>query len=69
MELLKRISLSVFVIAIVLLAVIMGGLRLAIMNIDFFKSEIEYLLDPARSVSAPVYRQPGGGDRFLGELA
>ena len=45
MELLKRISLSVFVIAIVLLAVIMGGLRLAIMNIDFFKSEIEYLLE------------------------
>ncbi len=45
MELLKRISLGVFVIAIVLLAVIMGGLRLAIMNIDFFKPEIEYLLE------------------------
>ena len=45
MELLKRISLSVFVIAIVLLAVIMGGLRLAILNIDYFKSEIEYLLE------------------------
>jgi len=45
MDLLKRISLSVFVIAVVLLAVIMGGLRLAITNIEYFKSEIEYLLE------------------------
>jgi len=45
MELLKRVSISFFVIAVVLLAFIMGGLRLAIMNIEYFKPEIEYLFE------------------------
>jgi len=52
MGLLKRISLDLFVGAILLLAIIMGGLRLAISNIDYFKPEIDYLL--ARDVSKGV---------------
>ncbi len=45
MGLLKRLSISLFVVTVLLLAVIMGGLRLAIMNIEYFKSEIEYLFE------------------------
>ena len=45
MELIRRISLGVFVVAVILLAIIMGGLRLAISNIEYFKAEIEYLLE------------------------
>ncbi|MBT8434878.1 MAG: hypothetical protein KJN95_09455, partial [Gammaproteobacteria bacterium] len=52
MELLKRISLGLFVVAVVLLAIVMGGLRLAISNIEYFKPEIEYLL--ARDVSKGI---------------
>ena len=44
MEFLKRLSLGLFVVVVILLAIIMGGLRLAINNIDNFKPEIEYLL-------------------------
>jgi uncharacterized protein (TIGR02099 family) len=43
-KLLKRLSLGLFVVVVVTLAIIMGGLRLAINNIDYFKPEIEYLL-------------------------
>ena len=52
MELLTRIALIIFVSAVILLAIIMGGLRLAISNIDYFKSEIEYLLE--RDVSEGI---------------
>ena len=52
MELLTRISLIIFVTAVILLAIIMGGLRLAISNIEYFKSEIEYLLE--RDVSEGI---------------
>ena len=52
MELLKRISLGVFVVAVILLAIIMGGLRLAISNIEYFKPEIAYLLE--RDVSKGI---------------
>ncbi len=52
MELIKRISLGVFVVAVILLAIIMGGLRLAISNIEYFKPEIEYLLE--RNVSKGI---------------
>jgi len=52
MGLLARISLDLLVVAVVLLAIIMGGLRLAIVNIDYFKPEIDYLL--ARDVSKGV---------------
>ena len=45
MELLRRLSISLFVITVVLLAIIVGGLRLAIINIEYFKPEIEYLLE------------------------
>ena len=52
MELLTRISLIIFVTAVILLAITMGGLRLAISNIEYFKSEIEYLLE--RDVSEGI---------------
>ena len=52
MELIKRISLGVLVVAVILLAIIMGGLRLAISNIEYFKPEIEYLLE--RDVSKGI---------------
>ena len=52
MELIKRISLGVFVVAVILLAIIMGGLRLAISNIEYFKPEIAYLLE--RDVSEGI---------------
>ncbi|MDH3859159.1 MAG: hypothetical protein OEV07_14295, partial [Gammaproteobacteria bacterium] len=52
MELLTRISLIVFVAALILLAIITGGLRLAIGNIEYFKSEIQYLLE--RDVSEGI---------------
>jgi uncharacterized protein YhdP len=52
MELIKRISLGVFVVAVILLAIIMGGLRLAISNIEYFKPEIAYLLE--RDVSKGI---------------
>lgn len=45
MILLKRICISFFVVAVLMLAVVMGGLRLAIMNIEYFKAEIEYLFE------------------------
>ena len=45
MEFLKRVTISFFVIAIILLAIVMGGIRLAIMNIEYFKPEIEYLFE------------------------
>ena len=52
MGLLRKISLGLLVAAVILLAIIMGGLRLAISNIDYFKSEIDYLL--ARDVSKGI---------------
>ncbi len=44
MQILIRLTLGLFVIVVVILAVLMGGMRLAIVNIEYFKSEIEYLL-------------------------
>jgi len=52
MALLRRISIGILVIGIILLAVVMGGLRLAIVNIENFKPEIQYLL--ARDVSPGI---------------
>jgi len=45
METFKRVTLGILVISVVVLAAIMGAVRLAIINIDYFKSEIEYLLE------------------------
>jgi len=42
---LKKFSLLLFVWVLILLALIMGGMRLVISNIEFFKPEIEYLLE------------------------
>ncbi len=44
MEKFKRIALGFLAAAIILLAVVIWGLRLALVNIDYFKPEIEYLL-------------------------
>ncbi len=44
MEFLKRLGLGLFVSAVVLLALVLGGLRVAINHIEYFKPEIEYLL-------------------------
>lgn len=44
MDLIRRIGLGVFVVAVILLAIIMGSLRLAISNIEYFQPEIEHLL-------------------------
>lgn len=44
MDLLRRISLALLVTAIILLGLLMGGLRLAMANLDSFKSEISYLI-------------------------
>jgi uncharacterized protein (TIGR02099 family) len=60
MGLLGRISLGLLVVAVVLLATVMGGLRLAIVNIDYFKSEIDYLL--ARDVSEGIVFSGLSGD-------
>ena len=45
MEFLKRITLAICFVAVVVLAVVMGTVRLVIHNIDYFKPEIEYLLE------------------------
>lgn len=45
MELLKRLTLGILFVTVVLLAVVMGTLRLVIHNIEYFKPEIEYLLE------------------------
>ena len=52
MELLKRLARALFVTAVILLALIMGGMRLVISNIDLFDSEIAYLLE--RDVSKGI---------------
>ncbi|MCP4980930.1 MAG: TIGR02099 family protein [Gammaproteobacteria bacterium] len=44
MRFLKRFSLGLFVIVVIILAIVMGGMRLAISNIEYFKPEIDYLL-------------------------
>ena len=43
MDFLKRLGFRLLVATVILLAIIMGGLRLAISNIDYFKPEIERL--------------------------
>ena len=44
MQLLKRLSVGLLAATIILLGIVMGGLRLGFANIDFFKSEITYVL-------------------------
>ena len=45
MGFLKKLSFGLLVATVILLAIIMGGLRLAINNIDYFKPEIERLFE------------------------
>jgi len=52
MELLKKLSQRLFVSAVILLALVMGGMRLVISNIEYFKPEIGYLLE--RDVSKGI---------------
>ena len=44
MALLARITLGLLTTAIILLAIILGGIRLVLVNIEYFKPEIEYLI-------------------------
>ncbi|MCG6890718.1 MAG: TIGR02099 family protein [Gammaproteobacteria bacterium] len=64
MEGLKRLGLAVFVSAVILLALIMGGMRLVISNIDFFKPEIGYLLERDVSKGIVFNRVSGSMNRF-----
>jgi uncharacterized protein (TIGR02099 family) len=64
MELLKRISFALCVSAIVLLAVAMGGIRLVISNIDYFKPEIDYLLQRDVHEGIVFNRVSGSLNRF-----
>ncbi len=57
---LKRIVVGIFAVTVILLAIITGGIRLAIHNIDHFKPEIEYLL--ARYVSEGIVFSGISGD-------
>jgi len=52
MGLLKKTALLLFVGTVVVLALIMGGMRLVVSNIDYFESEIAYLLE--RDVSPGI---------------
>ncbi len=52
MEILTRISIWLFVVVVILLAITIGSIRLAISNIEYFKPEIEYLLK--RDVSKDI---------------
>ncbi|MDC1286559.1 YhdP family protein [Gammaproteobacteria bacterium] len=64
MEALKRLARVLFVSAIILLALIMGGMRLVISNIDFFQSEIAYLLERDVSKGIVFNRVSGSMIRF-----
>ena len=64
MELLKKLSLGLFVTVVILLAIIMGGLRLAISNLEYFKPEIEYLLTKNVSKSIVFAGVSGAFNRF-----
>ena len=64
MEALKRLSLALFISAVILLALIMGGMRLVINNIDFFKAEIGYLLERDVSKGIVFNRVSGSMNRF-----
>jgi uncharacterized protein (TIGR02099 family) len=64
MEALKRFSLALFISAVILLALIMGGMRLVINNIDFFQSEIGYLLERDVSKGIVFNRVSGSMNRF-----
>ncbi len=61
---LKRFILRLFVSIIILLAVIMGGMRLVISNIEFFKPEIAYLLERDVSKGIVFNRVSGSLNRF-----
>ena len=64
MDFLKRFSLRLFVVTVILLAVIMGGLRLAISNIDYFKPEIERLFTRNLSKDIVFSGVSGAMNRF-----
>ncbi len=64
MELLKKTSLILSVGVILLLALLMGGLRLAVSNIEYFKSEIAYLLERDVSEGIVFSRVSGSMNRF-----
>lgn len=64
MEFIKRISFVLCFSAIVLLAVAMGGIRLVISNIEYFKPEIDYLLQRDVHEGIVFNRVSGSMNRF-----
>ena len=64
MEALKRLSLALLISAVILLALIMGGMRLVINNIDLFKAEIGYLLERDVSKGIVFNRISGSMNHF-----
>ena len=64
MALLKKICLFLFIWSLILLALIMGGMRLAISNIDLFKPKIEYLLERDVASGIVFNRVSGTMNRF-----
>lgn len=64
MKLLARFFAGLLVSALVLLALVMGCLRLAVLNIEYYKSEIEYLLERDASPAIVFTGLSGAMDRF-----
>jgi uncharacterized protein (TIGR02099 family) len=64
MALLKKFCLLLFVWTLILLALIMGGMRLVISNIEFFTPEIEYLLERDVASGIVFNRVSGTMNRF-----
>ena len=64
MALLKKFFLVLFVGSLILLALAMGGMRLAISNIDLFKTKIEYLLERDVASGIVFNRVSGTMNRF-----
>ena len=64
MNVLARFFAGLLVSALVLLALAMGALRLAVLNIEYYKSEIEYLLERDASPGIVFTGLSGSMDRF-----
>jgi uncharacterized protein (TIGR02099 family) len=64
MALLARITLGLLTTAIILLAIILGGIRLVLVNIEYFKPEIEYLITDELAPQVVFSSVSGSMNRF-----
>ena len=64
MQLLVRLSIGLVVTIIVLLAIILGGIRLVLINIEYYKPEIEYLLSEDIAPEVVFSEVSGAMNRF-----